>query len=853
MTAGSLTAAAGRDQEQAGTRVTWLDVARLAGLALQMGLILLVIQAFELESRTFFRIVMLATGGFLVNALLPMRHRLSWFVAVSFVGIGLAFGITGALWLVGTGLLLIAICHLPIAFRWRVGLLLLTGVGLAAMRAGYVHSPWPISVWPILGSMFMFRLIMYMYSLRYDESTPSIPRTLGYFFMLPNVTFPLFPLVDYKVFERTYYETESWAVYQRGVQWIARGLLHLVLYRMVYYYLAMDPADVADLGGLLQHFASTFLLYLRVSGQFHVVVGMLHLFGFHLPETHHLYYLSSSFTDLWRRTNIYWKDFIMKYVYYPAYFRYRRRGAIFGIVVSMGIVFILTWLFHSYQWFWLRGSFPLTATDGLFWFVMTAFLLYHLLREAKQGRERVLTRTRTWSLRRGLSAVAMFATISALWALWDSPSVGDFFALFSVAGKVTAQQLFVIGSIIVAYVGIAGYPWGVRTLADRQKAARTPFWRGPAIQTTGLLAGMIVLTAAPVLNLLGTGPGHFVRSLQEGRLNARDAAMLQRGYYEQLINVERYNNQLWDVYQDKPEDWVRLTETPVYRALPTLLGGELVPASSIEFKGAPLTTNAWGMRDRDYTEAKPAGTVRLALLGPSDVMGSGVPDSSTFDNITERRLNSELGTDDRHYEILNFSVVSFSLVQQVLLLEDRVWRFSPDMIVLTYHPASDARTAFQYLANAVRDSVPIEDPVLQDIVRRSGVKRGDAQPVAFRKMRPLGYEIVEWCFQRISDSARARGVPAVLLVLDVPKEPSMPRDRLIIAAQRAGFMIQDIRDAYGSRAPESLILAEWDKHPNEEGHRLLADRWFKQLTAGNLIQQLGSGADTVAGRSLSEA
>lgn len=248
MTAGSLTAAAGRDQEQARTRVTWMDIARLAGLGLQMGLILLVIQAFELESRTFFRIVMLATGGFLVNALLPMRHRLSWFVAVSFVGIGLAFGMTGALWLVGTGLLLIAICHLPIAFRWRVGLLLLTGGGLAAMRAGYVHSPWPISVWPILGSMFMFRLIMYMYSLRYDESTPSIPRTLGYFFMLPNVTFPLFPLVDYKVFERTYYETDAWAIYQRGVQWIARGLLHLVLYRMVYYYLAMDPADVADLG-----------------------------------------------------------------------------------------------------------------------------------------------------------------------------------------------------------------------------------------------------------------------------------------------------------------------------------------------------------------------------------------------------------------------------------------------------------------------------------------------------------------------------------------------------------------------------------------------------------------------------
>ena len=53
---------------------------------------------------------------------------------------------------------------------------------------------------------------------------------------------------------------------------------------------------------------------------------MLHLFGFNLPETQSLYYLASSFTDFWRRINIYWKDFMMKVFYYPAFFGLKRSG-----------------------------------------------------------------------------------------------------------------------------------------------------------------------------------------------------------------------------------------------------------------------------------------------------------------------------------------------------------------------------------------------------------------------------------------------------------------------------------------------------------------------------------------------
>src|SRR2546427_12055801 len=137
----------------------------------------------------------------------------------------------------------------------------------------------------------------------------------------------------------------------------------------------MAAFEVKGPEDLVRYVISNFLLYLRVSGQFHIIVGMLHLFGFHLPESHHRYYLASSFTDFWRRINIYWKDFMMKVFYYPTYFRLRKLGNIQALIFSTLIVFTLTWFFHAYQWFWLRGAFLLTIPDTVFWAVLAVLVL----------------------------------------------------------------------------------------------------------------------------------------------------------------------------------------------------------------------------------------------------------------------------------------------------------------------------------------------------------------------------------------------------------------------------------------------------------------------------------------------
>jgi hypothetical protein len=317
----------------------------------QLGLALLVIHQFQLESRTFFHVMLLGGAGFVVHSLLPLRYRLPCFVLLSLSAIVVALGPVDGFFLVLLGLVLIGICHLRLRMPLRVFLLLATGALFAAWRMELLPAPWAVAIWPILASMFMFRLALYLHALNHDKRRPTPARTLAYFFMLPNVCFPLYPVVDYATFGRTYYDRDPSGIYATGIKWIVRGLIHLILYRFVYLHLALDPAELATLGDLVQFLLATFLLYLRISGQFHLITGVLHLYGFRLPATHHLYYLASSFTDFWRRINIYWKDFMMKLVYYPSFFWLRRWGGTTALVGATAIVFLSTWLLHSYQWF----------------------------------------------------------------------------------------------------------------------------------------------------------------------------------------------------------------------------------------------------------------------------------------------------------------------------------------------------------------------------------------------------------------------------------------------------------------------------------------------------------------------
>src|SRR5829696_3259493 len=96
---------------------------KFAAILLQFVLLTIVIKRYNLESPAFFRITLLAVGGFAVHYFLPLAYRMPFFLALSLAGIVMVIGPTPAAWLIALGVGLIGLCHLPLPFWMRVTLL----------------------------------------------------------------------------------------------------------------------------------------------------------------------------------------------------------------------------------------------------------------------------------------------------------------------------------------------------------------------------------------------------------------------------------------------------------------------------------------------------------------------------------------------------------------------------------------------------------------------------------------------------------------------------------------------------------------------------------------------------------
>ncbi len=831
---GAAAARAGAD-----ARATAVTPAALVLATAQLALLVLLVRIFRLESVSFYQVMQLMLVGFVVHALLPLRYRLPFFVLLSFGALYVVLN-RDALWVIGLGLGLLGLCHLP--FRWpvRLGAVLVAVALLALLRTQALANGIPPHVWPVLGGLFMFRLAVYLYNLKHNEVPTSPWRSLAYLFMLPNPSFTLFPVVDYKTFARQYYDADEGRMYRIGLKWMLRGMVQLLGYRLVYHFMVLDQSELGSLSEVVIYVVATYGLYLRVSGQFHLIIGALHLFGFRLPETHHQYYLSSSFLDLWRRINIYWKDFMMKLVYYPSFFRFRARGSTFALMAATAIVFVITWLLHSYQWFWLRGSFPLRFTDLVFWLMLGVAVAVLTLRESRAPKVKSLKR-RGWSLGTGLKTAGFFLLMCTLWSLWSSATFAEWLSIWRPALNVDLKGVLLLAGIIVGFTLVGGYPWGPADLVrpDQTRLGTLDYARSLAPQAA-MACGLMALCLPATREAFGPEYNGVVALVQDTRLNRRDQQLEQRGYYENL-DVARFDTRAWESRIQKPLDWVELKETEAFLPRRDFLMADNRPGVFLpKHKGKPLTMNRWGMRDQDYDQVKPASTYRIALLGPSDIMGSGVGDGETFEAVLERRLNLEVaGERYRRFEILNFGIPGIGVIQQLFVLEDRVMAFQPDLIVVSAH-AQDARTVVLHLKRVVDSGFPIPYPFVQQVVEASGVTPGMGETEFQQRMRPHRQALFDSTYAHLARAAAATGHQPIVLLLRPPTDDVDPMDITRDAAARAGFDLIDLsRGVYPVLSEPGYRVAPWDYHPNAEAQKLTADRLYEELSRRDARLQLG--------------
>jgi hypothetical protein len=398
-----------------------------------LALLLVVFRVYRIEERAYqgHAFQVLAMLGFLtlpLHYLAPFRWKKPLFVAISIAGL---IGIGGA-WVaaivLALAVALIGACYLPLPWAARAATCAAIAAALALARPGAAAAGIPETVWPIAASMFMFRMIIYLYELKHARGPEPLGDTLGYFFLLPNYSFLHFPVVDYRTMQRGYFAADVHEIQRRGLAMMLRGTVHLLGYRLVYNELLIPAADVHGPAALGCYLVCNYLLYLQVSGQFHMACGLLHLFGFQLPATHHHYLLATSFTDYWRRINIYWKDFMIRIFFNPVVFRLKRWPQPWALAAATATVFLATWLLHAYQSYWLRGSWGFTVPDALFWGILGVLVLVNVQVDARRGRAagggpaagpRSVCDLAVWVVK----VAGTFTAIALLWSLWSSPSV----------------------------------------------------------------------------------------------------------------------------------------------------------------------------------------------------------------------------------------------------------------------------------------------------------------------------------------------------------------------------------------------------------------------------------------------
>jgi hypothetical protein len=122
-----------------------------------------------------------------------------------------------------------------------------------------------------------------------------------------------------------------------------------------------------------------------------------------------------------------------------------------------------------------------------------------------------------------------------------------------------------------------------------------------------------------------------------------------------------------------------------FRVYDPQLGLALVPNRHLIhsrgcFQGE-VSINSWGMRDRERTLEKAPGEFRIAMIGDSAVEAVHVKPQEVV-NIQMERILHEQGYNN--IEVMAFGVEGIGTTQELLLYQEKVRQFHPDLVLLMF-------------------------------------------------------------------------------------------------------------------------------------------------------------------------
>lgn len=118
---------------------------------------------------------------------------------------------------------------------------------------------------------------------------------------------------------------------------------------------------------------------------------------------------------------------------------------------------------------------------------------------------------------------------------------------------------------------------------------------------------------------------------------------------------------------------------------------------------AYVRINSDGLRDEEHALTKAADTFRIAVIGDSYCEALSVPLEDAFWSVMKKDLRECAAFGGKQIEVINFGVSGYGTAQELLTLREKVWKYSPDLLLLaitTNNDITDNTRALKKTADA---------------------------------------------------------------------------------------------------------------------------------------------------------
>jgi lysophospholipase L1-like esterase len=114
--------------------------------------------------------------------------------------------------------------------------------------------------------------------------------------------------------------------------------------------------------------------------------------------------------------------------------------------------------------------------------------------------------------------------------------------------------------------------------------------------------------------------------------------------------------------------------------------------------------NSDGLRDREHSKQKAPDVLRVAVVGDSYAEAFQVEQDKAFWAVMEKRLQDCPALAGRRVEVINFGVSGYGTAQELLTLREKVWDYSPDVVLLAVTTNNDVSDNLRALK--LTDEIP---------------------------------------------------------------------------------------------------------------------------------------------------